>query len=134
MEVGIDGHVAEVVVPLAQVQGSAEDGCLAAGVYRPVGVDSGGGAVGLAVGDAGYSVAFEYGAGDGALLKGADAVGAGVVEQYLVEGWTPDLVGVGPGSVGFDEAPAPGFGVAAPEHGGAVFLGEAGGFDPLQDA
>ena len=41
-EVGIDGHVAEVGVPLAEVERSSEDGGLAAGVYCPVGVDGGG--------------------------------------------------------------------------------------------
>ena len=63
-----------------------------------------------------------------------DAEGSGVVEEDLVEGRTPDLVGVGPGAVGLAEVPAPGFGVAAPEHGGAVLLRESGGFYLVEDA
>ena len=61
-------------------------------------------------------------------------MGAGVVEQDLVEGRTPDLVGVGPGAVGLPEVPAPGFGVASPEHRRAPLFRESGGLYLLEDA
>ena len=63
-----------------------------------------------------------------------DSEASGVVEEYLVEGGTPDLVGVGPGTVGLAEVPTPGFRIAAPEHGRAVLLREASTFDLFQDA
>ena len=79
LEVGIDRHVAEVVVPLSQIHRPAQGRGLSAGVNNPVGVDGGGGAVRRPICNACYAVAVEYGAGDGALFAYPDTAGAGVV-------------------------------------------------------
>ena len=91
-------------------------------------------AVGGFDGDGWPGVGFDGGVDDSGALVDVDAVAFGVVEQHLVEGWSPDLVGVGVGGVGLGEVPGPGFGVAAPDHGGAVLGGEAGGFNLADDA
>ena len=90
-------------------------------------------AVGRFDGDGWLVVGFDGGVDDSGALVDVDAVTFGVVEQHLVEGWSPDLVGVGVGGVGLGEVPGPGLGVAAPDHGGAVLGGEAGGFNLVDD-
>ena len=57
----------------------------------------------------------------------------GVVQQQVVEGRPPYLVGMRILAVGLPEEPAPGFLVLTPDHGGAQLLDKSLGLDGRQD-
>ena len=64
-----------------------------------------------------------------------DAVRGCVAQEYLIEGWSPDLVGVGIAGVGLGEVPGPGLRVASPRPFVAPYLGrKARIFDFVNDA
>ena len=131
--VAVDGEVAEERVGLAEAAGAPDEARLAAGIDDEAG--TGRVLTAIAVLDAEGCVG---GAGirskHTVTLTHVDALGGGVAEEDFVELGANDLEGVGVAGTGLAEGPAPGVGVAAPDHGGAVLGEEAGGLDGGEDA
>ncbi len=132
--VAVDGQVAEVRVDPAEAERPADEAGLAAGVHDVPGLEPLLPPVFVREAHADGAVAFEQHAQHAAPLADLGSRRRGVLEEHLVEGRPPHLVGVGKVLVGLAEVPAPGLGRGAPDHRGAPLLEVALGLEPGEHA
>ena len=129
----VDREVLEVGVVFAEAKLADDEAGLSAGIDEKT---RGQGEFAVSVGDADVHrvLAAKLDVEDAMLLADINPGCGRVLEEDLVEPWAPDLVGVGMRLVRLAEMPAPAFVPGAPDHGGAVLLGEAFRSDSVEDA
>ena len=119
-EVGVHRQVLEEWVPPLLIQVACQQRRLSAGVNHEPALRLAGFSLAVAELHSDRFAIVEDDFGDLVSFQHGDALGAGIVEQYLVELGTPDLIGMRIPLTGLFEVPTPRAVAAAPDHGGPV--------------